>query len=116
MNFAEYLIKDFKGDTKIKSIKFFRSNGAYGYIAWLSIISSYLNKAPLSIEQLVVTLEPYASRRTTLDFLNRGFESGFVEKKNSVYDKRKTLLEPTKITLVEFNEWAMEFTSNIRPL
>ena len=31
MNFAEYLIKDFQNDTKIKSIKFFRSNGAYGY-------------------------------------------------------------------------------------
>lgn len=116
MNFAEYLIKDFKGDTKVKSIKFFRSNSAYGYIAWLTIISYYLNKSPLTIEKLVTTLEPYGSRRTILDFLNKGFDSGFLEKKNSIVDKRKFHLEPSKITLVEFNSWAMEFTSNIRPL
>ena len=30
-----------------------------------------------------------------------------------IKDKRKIFLEPSKITLVEFNEWAMEFTSNI---
>jgi hypothetical protein len=115
MNFAEYLIKDFQSDTKIKSIKFFRSSGAYGYIAWLTIISFYLKKTPLTIEHLVGAVESYASRRTILDFLNRGFDSGFIEKKNSVKDKRKILLEPTKITLVEFNEWSMGFISNIRP-
>ena len=116
MNFADYLIKDLNGDTKIKSIKFFRSSGAYGYVAWLTIISSYLNKSPLTIEQLVKTLEPHASRRTILDFLNKGFDSGFIEKRNSISDKRKTLLEPSKITLVEFNEWSLNFISNIRPL
>jgi hypothetical protein len=116
MNFADYLINDFKGDTKIKSIKFFRSSGAYGYIAWLTIISFYLKKTPLTIEHLVDAVEFYASRRTVLDFLNRGYDSGFIDKKNSFEDKRKIFLEPSKITLVEFNEWAMEFTSNIRPL
>ena len=90
MNFAEYLIRDFQGDTKIKSIKFFRSSGAYGYIAWLTIISFYLKKTPLTIEHLVNALESYASRRTILDFLNKGFDSGFIEKKNSLKDKRKT--------------------------
>ena len=113
MNFADYLIKDFKGDTKKKSIKFFRSIGAYGYIAWLTIISFYLKKTPLTTEHLVNSVELYASRRTVLDFLNRGFDSGFIDKKNSSKDKRKIFLEPSKITLVEFNEWAMEFTSNI---
>ena len=113
MNFADYLIKDFKGDTKKKSIKFFRSSGAYGYIAWLTIISFYLKKTPLTTEHLVNSVELYASRRTALDFLNRGFDSGFIDKKNSSKDKRKIFLEPSKITLVEFNEWAMEFTSNI---
>ena len=116
MNFADYLINDFKGDTKIKSIKFFRSSGAYGYIAWLTIISFYLKKSPLTIEHLVGAVEFYASRRTILDFLNKGFESGFIDKKNSFEDKRKIFLEPSKITLVEFNKWAGEFTSNIRPL
>ena len=113
MNFADYLIKDFKGDTKKKSIKFFRSSGAYGYIAWLTIISFYLKKTPLTTEHLVNSVELYASRRTALDFLNRGFNSGYIDKKNSSEDKRKIFLEPSKITLVEFNEWAMEFTSNI---
>ena len=116
MNFAEFLINDFRGDTKIKSIKFFRSNGAYGYITWLTVISSYLNKTELTSEKLVITLEPYASRRTVLDFLDRSFKNGFIEKKNSANDKRKTLLEPSKITLVEFNDWSLEFISNVRPL
>ena len=116
MNFADYLIHDFKGDTKIKSIKFFRSNGAYGYIAWLTIISFYLKKTPLTIEHLVDAVEFYASRRTVIDFLNKGFDSGFIDKKNSSKDKRKVFLEPSKITLVEFNEWEVEFTSNIQPL
>ena len=98
MNFAEYLIKDFQSDTKIKSIKFFRSSGGYGYIAWLTIISHYLKKSPLTIEKLVIALEFYASRRTILDFLNKGFESGFIDKKNSFEDKRKIFLEPSKIT------------------
>jgi len=116
MNFAEFLINDFKGDTEIKSIKFFRSNGAYGYIAWLTIISTYLNKTELTSEKLVVSLESYASRRTVLDFLDKSFKKGFIEKKSSAKDKRKTLLEPSKITLVGFNEWSLEFISNVRPL
>ena len=115
MNFAEFLINDLKGDSKLKSIKFFRSNGAYGYITWLTVISSYLNKAELTSEKLVITLEPYASRRTVLDFLNKSFKNGFLEKKSSSNDKRETLLEPSKITLVEFNEWSLEFISNLRP-
>ena len=116
MNFAEFLINDFKGDSKLKSIKFFRSNGAYGYITWLTVISSYLNKTELTSEKLVIILEPYASRRTALDFLDKSFKNGFIEKKSSANDKRKTLLEPSKITLVEFNEWSLEFISNLRPL
>ena len=116
MNFAEYLINDFQGDTKIKSIKFFRSSGAYGYIAWLTIISFYLKKDSLTIEHLVNALESYASRRTILDFLNKGFDGGFLEKKNSSKDKRKVFIEPTKITLLEFQEWSVTFTSKIKPL
>ena len=37
---AKYLIKDLKGDLSKPSIKFFRSNGAYGYVVWLIIINS----------------------------------------------------------------------------
>ena len=116
MNFAEYLINDFQGDTKIKSIKFFRSSGAYGYIAWLTIISFYLKKDSLTIEHLVNALESYASRRTILDFLNKGFDGGFLEKKNSSKHKRKVFIEPSKITLLEFQEWSVTFTSKIKPL
>ena len=48
---AKYLISDLKGDWSKPSIKFFRSNGAYGYIIWLTIINCYFEKKEISIEK-----------------------------------------------------------------
>ena len=70
---ASFLIKDLEGDWSKPSIKFFRSNGAYGYVIWLTIINSFLKKE-ITIEKLVGNVEKYASRRTVLDFINKGVE------------------------------------------
>ena len=69
---ARFLINDLKGDWSKPSIKFFRSNGAYGYIIWLTIIDCHFKKKKISIEKLVINVEKYASRRTILDFINKG--------------------------------------------
>ena len=110
---AKYLISDLKGDWSKPSIKFFRSNSAYGYIMWLTIIDYYFEKKNLSIEKLVNDLEVYASRRTVIDFINKCVEAKFIKKTNSTEDKRKTLIEPTEITLKEYSEWSSEFVKSI---
>ena len=106
---AKYLITDLKRDWSKPSIKFFRSNGAYGYIMWLTIIDYYFEKKNLSIEKLVNYLEVYASRRTVIDFINKCVEAKFIKKINSTEDKRKTLIQPTEVTIKEYSEWSNEF-------
>ena len=110
---AKYLITDLKRDWSKPSIKFFRSNSAYGYIMWLTIIDYYYEKKSISIEQLVNDLEIYASRRTIIDFINKCVEANFVKKINSTDDRRKTLIEPTEITLKEYTEWSGEFVKSV---
>ena len=110
---AKYLISDLKGDWSKPSIKFFRSNSAYGYIMWLTIIDYYYEKKSISIEQLVNDLEIYASRRTIIDFINKCVEANFIKKINSTADRRKTLIEPTEITLKEYSEWSIEFVKSV---
>ena len=110
---AKYLITDLKRDWSKPSIKFFRSNSAYGYIMWLTIIDCYYEKKSISIEKLVNDLETYASRRTVIEFINKCVEANFIRKINSIEDRRKTLIEPTEITLKEYTEWSGEFVKSV---
>jgi len=110
---AKYLINDLKGDWSKPSIKFFRSNGAYGYIIWLTIVNCNFEKKDLSIERLVSDVASYASRRTILDFINKGVEANFIIKKNSTDDKRKIFVEPSDITIKEYEEWSNEFIKSV---
>jgi DNA-binding MarR family transcriptional regulator len=80
---------------------------------WLTIIDYYYEKKSISIEQLVNDLEIYASRRTIIDFINKCVEAKFIKKINSTEDKRKTLIEPTEITLKEYSEWSSEFLKSV---
>ena len=110
---ASFLIKDLEEDWSKPSIKFFRSNGAYGYIIWLTIIDYNFKKKEISIEKLVANVETYASRRTVLDFINKGVEGKFIIKKNSSEDKRKILVEPSNTTIKEYSEWSSEFIRSV---
>ena len=49
---AKYLISDLQEDWSKPSIKFFRSNGAYGYIIWLTIIDATLKKERFLLKHL----------------------------------------------------------------
>ena len=110
---AKYLISDLEEDCSKPSIKFFRSSGAYGYIIWLTIIDAYFEKRRITIEILVLEVEKYASRRTVLDFIQKGVEAKFLGKIESNEDKRKTFIKPSEITIQEYNEWSREFIKNI---
>ena len=110
---ANVLINDFLGDWSKPSIKFFRSNGAYGYMIWLTLMSTHNEKKKISIEELVTYVSPYASRRTVIDFINKGVQGKFIKKINSDEDKRKNLIEPTDVTIKEYSEWSDKFIKSI---
>ena len=110
---ANVLINDFLGDSSKPSIKFFRSNGAYGYMIWLILMSNHFEKKNISIEELVTSVASYASRRTVIHFINKGVEGQFIKKINSIEDKRKNLIEPTDITIKEYSDWSNKFINSI---
>jgi len=110
---AKYLISDLQKDWSKPSIKFFRSNGSYGYIIWLTIIDAYFGKREITIEILALEIKKYASRRTILDFIQKGVEAKFLSRIESNEDRRKTFIEPSEITIQEYNEWSREFIKNI---
>ena len=112
-NLSKFLIKEFTEESSKKSIKFFRSYGAHGYIIWLTIISHFLDKKKLSVENIIEISSNYASRRTIIDFINRGSAKGFIKKLNSDDDKRKVLIIPTDTTINEYKDWSKYFISNI---
>ena len=110
---AKFLISDLQEDWSKPSIKFFRSSGDYGYIIWLTILDVYFDKKEIAIETLVSEVEKYASRRTILDFIQKGVEAKFINKTDSAQDKRKTFIEPSESTVQEYNEWSREFIKNV---
>ena len=110
---AKYLILDLEEDWSKPSIKFFRSSGAYGYIIWLHLIDNYFSERKITIEDIVVKLEKYASRRTIIGFLNKGVEAKFLEKDTSLDDKRKTIITPSNITIEEYKVWSKKFIKNV---
>ena len=44
---AKFLIEDLQGDWSKPSLKFFRSNDAYGYVIWLTLMNSHSEKDKL---------------------------------------------------------------------
>jgi hypothetical protein len=110
---AKFLISDLQDDWSKPSIKFFRSNGAYGYIVWLTIIDAFFDKREIAIETLVSEVQKFASRRTILDFIQKSFEAKFTHKIVSTKDKRKIFIEPSELTVQEYKEWSKEFIKSI---
>ena len=110
---AKYLIFDLQNDWSKPSIKFFRSNGAYGYIIWLHIIDCYFSKRKTTIDEIVLKVDKFASRRTVLDFINKGVDALFLKKERKSDDKRKTIIKPTDVTIEEYKIWSEEFIKSV---
>jgi len=110
---AKFLIEDIQGDWSKPSLKFFRSKDTYGYVIWLTLMNGYSEKEKISIETIIKKVENYASRRTIIDFINKGVEANFIIKKNSTDDKRKIFVEPSDIAIKEYEEWSNQFIKSI---
>jgi hypothetical protein len=65
------------------------------------------------MEELIFQIQKYGSRRTIIDFINKGIEAKFLEKKYSSEDKRKVFIVPTNVTIQEYEEWSKEFIKNV---
>ena len=80
---------------------------------WLTIADSFFSNDAITIDELVIKLEKYASRRTILDFIYKGVDAKFLKKEVFFSDKRKILIKPTDITIEEYNDWSKEFIESI---
>ena len=111
---AKFLINDLERDWTKPSIKFFRSNNAYGYIFWLTLMNAYYENNNLSTETIILKLIKYASRRTILDFIDKGVKAKFIEKKSLLPDKRVKIITPSESTINEYEDWSKEFVESIK--
>ena len=71
-------------------------------------------KEILPIEELVLSVEKYASRRTVVDFINKSADGGFLVKIISNTDRRKVFTEPSSLTISEYSYWAAKFIDNVK--
>ena len=110
---AKYLIFDLQNDWSKPSIKFFRSNGAYGFIIWLHIVDCYFSEKNTTIDEIVLKVDRFASRRTVLDFINKGVDALFLKKVPEPNDKRKIKITPTDVTIEEYKIWSAEFIKSV---
>lgn len=110
--FTKYLLKEFQSE-RARSIAFFRSNKAYGYILWLKLMESYLSNKKISTEKFIEIGSKYASRRTVNKFLSKANKLNYIEKVISKKDKRIVYIIPSKISVVEYTDWANKFLKSI---
>ena len=110
---AKFLINDLEKDWTKPSINFFRSNNAYGYIFWLILMNAYYENNNLSTESMVSKLLKYASRRTILDFIDKGVKATFIKKNVLLPDKRIKIITPSESTIKEYENWSKEFIKSI---
>lgn len=110
--FTKYLLKEFQSEES-KSIAFFRSNKAYGYILWLKLMESYFSNKKISTEKFIEIGSKYASRRTVNKFLSKADKFNYIKKVISKKDKRVIYILPSKESVSEYINWANKFLKSI---
>ena len=64
----------------------------------------------LNIEKILAQIpSQYASRPKLLKIMSKAVEKKYLIKKTHSNDKRKNFLEPSELTIKEFEEWAQVF-------
>ena len=113
--YASVLLKDFKEKKNLFSINKFRK-GPNHYKLWLLILDNYLNKIDTTTESIMVFLSKNASRKTISLILTELENEQLIIRKKSISDNRITLIEPTQLTIQEFNEWIQTFKSALNSI
>ena len=102
--YASVLANDFNEKKNLLSINKFRK-GAIHYKLWLLILDNYLNKIDTPSESIMVHLSKNASRKTISLILTKLEIEQLIIRRKSISDNRIILIEPTQLTIREFNEW-----------
>jgi hypothetical protein len=110
--YASVLANDFDEKKGLRSINKFRK-GPMHYKLWLLILDNYLNKINTTSESIMVHLSKNASRKTISLILTELENEQLIIRKKSISDNRVTLIEPTKKTVQEFNEWIHNFKTEL---
>ena len=106
--YASVLANDFDEKKGLPSINKFRK-GPMHYKLWLLILDNYLNKIDTPSESVMVHLSKNASRKTIGLILTELENEQLIIRKKSTSDNRIILIEPTQLTIQEFNEWIQTF-------
>ena len=102
--YASILAADFENKEEYLSINKFRK-GPIHYKLWLFILDNYFNKIETTSESLMVYLSKNASRKTITGILTELEDEKLIIRRKSLSDNRVVLVEPTQITIQEFNKW-----------
>ena len=102
--YASILANDFNEKKDLLSINKFRK-GPIHYKLWLLILDNYLNKISTTSESIMVHLSKNASRKTISLILTELENEQLIIRTKSISDNRIVLIEPTQLTIQEFNEW-----------
>jgi len=113
--YASVLANDFDEKKGLRSINKFRK-GPIHYKLWLLILDNYLNKIDTTTESIMVFLSKNASRKTISLILTELENEQLIIRKKSISDNRITLIEPTQLTIQEFNEWIQTFKSALNSI
>ena len=110
--YASILANDFNEKKDLLSINKFRK-GPIHYKLWLLILDNYLNKISTTSESLMVHLSKNASRKTISLILTELEKDQLIIRTKSISDNRVILVEPTQVTIQEFNEWTQALKSEL---
>ena len=113
--FTEHYYKDFSSlnvQTHPASA-FFWYEGEYGRVVLICLMHHHIINKKVSIDKIIKDCEKFCSRRTINYFLNKAVKMGFIEKEYSIFDKRITLISPSKITINEYERWTSELINKL---
>ena len=113
--YASVLANDFNEKKDLLSINKFRK-GPIHYKLWLLILDNYLNKIDTTSESVMIHLSKNASRKTISLILTELENEQLIIRIKSISDNRVVLIEPTKRTVQEFNEWIQGFKSELNDI
>ena len=106
--YASILANDFNEKKGLPSINKFRK-GPIHYKLWLLILDNYFNKISTTTESIMLHLSKNVSRKTISVILTELENEQLIIRTKSILDNRIILIEPTQLTIQEFNEWIQIF-------
>ena len=110
--YASILLNDFDQKKNLLSINKFRKGPAH-YKIWLLVMNNYFNKISTTTESIMLHLSKNVSRKTISVILTELENEQLIIRMKSISDNRIILIEPTQLTVQEFNEWIQTFKSEL---